>query len=91
MPPEPADASYLQGLLVGIQNNQTEIKDWQRDFSEKHSEDMERIAARMTSLEVTVTHDRATRAAWNQILAGIGAIALAATTFFSGAFNHFFK
>jgi len=83
------DPSYLQGLLVGIQQNQADIRDWQRDFSQKHNDDMERITARFDSLEATVTHERASRAAWNKVFGVIGTVILASITLISGALHYF--
>jgi hypothetical protein len=81
---------YIEGLLVGIQQNQARTEVWLQKFEERHAKEMEELSARIDAVEERLTHDRATRAAWNQLIGALVAIATIATTFFSGAFNHWF-
>lgn len=92
---------YIEGLLVGIQQNQVRTEVWLQKFEASHKEDLEDIQAthkadmasinaRMAAVEERLTHDRATRAAWNQLTGAVLAIAGIAVSFFSGAFNHWF-
>lgn len=94
-------AQYLEGLLVGIQQNQTRTEVWLQKFEESHKKDLaeirndlkeelEGLEARMALIEERMTHDSAKRAAWNQLIGAVIAMLGIATTFFSGAFNHLF-
>lgn len=87
---EQHSTQYLEGLLVGIQANQTRTEVWLQKFEESHKKEIEALEARMDAIEERMTHDSAKRAAWNQLIGAIVAALGIATTFFSGAFNHLF-
>lgn len=81
---------YIEGLLVGIKENQANADRWREKFTEQHEKDMEEIMDRMAAIEATMAHERATRAAWNKLIGTVATIATAATAFFSGALNRWF-
>jgi flagellar biosynthesis chaperone FliJ len=92
---------YIEGLLVGIQQNQARTEIWLQKFEakmdawlEKIEEDrkaeIKELTARVDAVEEHMTHDSAKRAAWNQLMGALLAIAGIAVSFFSGAFNHLF-
>jgi hypothetical protein len=92
---------YIEGLLVGIQQNQVRTEVWLQKFEASHKEDLDAmlkthkddmvaIGVRLSAVEERMTHDRATRAAWNQLVGAFLAVAGIAVSFFSGAFNHLF-
>jgi len=98
---EQHSTQYIEGLLVGIQANQTRTEVWLQKFEEGHKKDLASInesleeevkalQARMALIEERMTHDSAKRAAWNQLIGAVVAALGIATTFFSGAFNHLF-
>jgi hypothetical protein len=79
---------YLEGLMVGLQQNQARTEVWLQKFEENHKKEMDEITRRMDAVEERLTHDRATRAAWNQLIGALVTFITIAITFFSGAFNH---
>lgn len=86
----PHGTQYLEGLLVGIQANQARTEVWLQKFEESEKIEREKLEARMDAIEDRLTHDRATRAVWNQLIGAFVTVIGIAITFFSGAFNGFF-
>ena len=82
---------YVEGLLVGVKESLEDLKAWLTRFDDSHKQELIALYARMAALEQKVTHESATRAAWNQLYGFIGAAILASLTFFSGVLNNFFS
>lgn len=82
---------YLEGKLEGIVDKIEDLKQWLARFDDSHKQELIALYARMAALEQKVTHESATRAAWNQLYGFIGAAILASLTFFSGVLNDIFQ
>lgn len=81
---------YTEGLLVGIRQDLARLEAWLKESDRKREESVSAVDSKVDAIQESLTHDRAKRAAWNQLMGAGFALLLGGMTFFSGALNRWF-